>query len=81
MSRYHLSRFLFDLKMNDKILQRALANLDEAMADYDLTEEEKEALRAGDPRCLREFGVHGMISLYLKRLDPQFQNNIYWTQK
>jgi hypothetical protein len=81
MSRYHLSRFLFDLKMNDKILQRALANLDEAMADYDLTGEEREALRAGDPRRLREFGVHGMISLYLKRLDPKFRNNVYWAQK
>ena len=81
MSRYHLSRFLFDLKMNDEILQRALADLDDAMADYDLTEEEKEALRAGDPRRLREFGVHGMISLYLKRLDPKFRNNTYWSQK
>jgi hypothetical protein len=81
MSRYHLSRFLFDLKMNDTILRRALANLNEAMADYDLTEEEKNALRAGDPRRLREFGVHGMISLYLKRLDPKFRNNVYWTQK
>jgi hypothetical protein len=81
MSRYHLSRFLFDLKMNDTILQRALADLDETMADYDLTDEEKNALRAGDPRRLREFGVHGMISLYLKRLDPKFRNNVYWTQK
>jgi len=81
MSRYYLSQFLYDLKMNEQILQKALANLDEAMDEYDLTEEEKEVLRAGDPRRLREFGVHGMISLYLKRLDPQFQNNIYWTQK
>lgn len=81
MSRYHLSRFLFDLKMNERVLQRALADLNEAMADYDLTEEEKNALRGGDPRRLREFGVHGMISLYLKRLDPEFQDNIYWTQK
>lgn len=81
MSRYYLSRFLFDLKMDDGILQKALADLDEAMSGYDLTEEERAALRAGDPRSLREFGVHGMISLYLKRLDPEFRNNIYWTQK
>ena len=81
MSRYSLSRFLYDLKMNNAILQKALVNLEDAMADYELTEEEKEALRAGDPRRLREFGVHGMISLYLKRLDPKFRNNIYWTQK
>jgi len=67
--------------MREDILKKALANLDEAMADYHLTEEEKEALRAGDPRRLREFGVHGMISLYLKRLDPKFRDNIYWTQK
>ncbi len=81
MSRYHLSRFLFDLKMNDKIVQKAWANLDDVMADYDLTDEEKEAVRAGDPRRVRQFGVHGMISLYLKRLDPKFCDNIYWTQK
>jgi len=81
MSSYHLSRFLFDLKMNDRVLQKALINLEDALADYDLTAEEKEALRAGDPRRLRPFGVHGMISLYLKRLDPKFRNNIYWSQK
>lgn len=81
MSSYHLSRFLFDLKTNDRVLQKALINLEDALADYDLTAEEKEALRAGDPRRLRAFGVHGMISLYLKRLDPKFRNNIYWSQK
>ncbi len=81
MSSYDLSRFLFDLKMNDRVLQKARINLEEALADYVLTAEEKEALRAGDPRLLRQFGVHGMIALYLKRLDPKFRDNIYWSQK
>ncbi len=48
------------------------------MADYDLTTEEKDALRAGDPRKLRQLGVHGMLCLYIKRLQPEFRDNIYW---
>jgi hypothetical protein len=51
------------------------------MQDYDLTAEEKQALRSGDPRQLRQLGVHGMLCLYVKRLSPEFRDNIYWTQK
>jgi hypothetical protein len=51
------------------------------MADYDLTTEEKDALRAGDPRKLRQLGVHGMLCLYIKRLQSEFRDNIYWQQK
>jgi hypothetical protein len=81
MSCYHLSRFLFDVKMNDTFSAKALQDLDSAMQDYDLTAEEREALRSGDPRKLRQLGVHGMLCLYVKRLSPEFRNNIYWTQK
>jgi hypothetical protein len=51
------------------------------MSGYDLSAEEKDALRAGDPRKLRQLGVHGMLCLYIKRLQPQFRENIYWQQK
>jgi len=51
------------------------------MTDYNLSSEEKDALRAGDPRKLRQLGVHGMLCLYIKRLSPQFRDNIYWAQK
>jgi len=81
MSCYHLSRFLFDLKMNDELVQQASTDLDAAMRDYDLSGEEREALRSGDPRKLRQLGVHGMLCLYIKRLSPEFRDNIYWTQK
>lgn len=81
MSCYHLSRFLFEVKMNDKFCEHASTNLDAAMQDYDLTAEEKQALRSGDPRQLRQLGVHGMLCLYVKRLSPEFRDNIYWTQK
>ena len=81
MSCYHLSRLLFDLKMNESIYQRSLEDFEAVMRDYDLSAEEKDALRAGDPRKLRQLGVHGMLCLYIKRLNPEFRDNIYWAQK
>jgi hypothetical protein len=81
MSSYHLNRFLFDLKMNDSVFQEALADLKRAMSRYELTPEEREALGAGDPRKLRQLGAHGMLSLYIMRLNPEFRTNVYWSQK
>ncbi len=81
MSRYHLNRFLFDLKMKPDTLSRALADLDGALSAYDLSAEEIAAIKTRDPRQLRPLGAHGMLSLYLMRLDSEFDDNIYWTQK
>jgi hypothetical protein len=81
MSCYHLSELLFDLKMNEGCYQRALADFEGLICDYELTDEEKDALRSGDPRKLRQLGVHGMLCLYIKRLNPEFRDNIYWAQK
>ena len=81
MSCYALSRLLFDLKMNESVYQRSLNEFEAVMGEYDLSAEEKDALRAGDPRKLRQLGVHGMLCLYIKRLQPQFRENIYWQQK
>ncbi len=81
MSSYHLNRLLFDLKMNEAVLRRATADLKSVMNEYDLTPDEREALLAGDPRRLRPLGAHGMISLYILRLRPEFRDNVYWTQK
>jgi hypothetical protein len=67
--------------MNEGTYQKSLKDFESVMSDYSLTEEEKTALRAGDPRKLRQLGVHGMLCLYIKRLNPEFQNNIYWQQK
>jgi hypothetical protein len=81
MSCYDLSRLLFDLKMDEAVYQRSLTEFEAVMNGYDLSAEEKDALRSGDPRKLRQLGVHGMLCLYIKRLNPQFRDNIYWTQK
>ncbi len=81
MSRYHLNRFLFDLKMKPDTLSRALVDLDGALSGYDLSAEEIAAIKTRDPRQLRPLGAHGMLSLYLMRLDSEFEGNVYWTQK
>lgn len=81
VSCYALSRLLFDLKMNESLYQRALKNFEAVMGEYDLSAEEQDALRSGDPRKLRQLGVHGMLCLYIKRLHPDFRDNIYWAQK
>ena len=81
MSCYDLSRLLFDLKMKESVYQNALTDFEGVMANYELTAEEKTALRDGDPRKLRQLGVHGMLCLYIKRLQPKFRDNIYWQQK
>ena len=81
MSCYHLSRLMFDLKMNESVYQRSLQDFETVMSEYDLSAEEKDALRSGDPRKLRQLGVHGMLCLYIKRLNPEFRDNIYWAQK
>jgi hypothetical protein len=81
VSCYQLSRLLFDLKMNESCYQRASTDLESLMGEYELTTDEKDALRSGDPRRLRQLGVHGMLCLYIKRLNSEFRNNIYWAQK
>ena len=81
MSCYELSRLLFDLKMKEPCCSDASSNFDAFMAGYELTAEERNALKSGDPRKLRQLGVHGMLCLYIKRLHPKFRDNIYWSQK
>ncbi len=81
MSRYHLNRFLFDLKMKPGAVDQARSDLDAALSGYDLSDEEAAAVKTRDPRQLRPLGAHGMLALYLMRLDSEFDGNIYWTQK
>jgi hypothetical protein len=81
MSSYHLNRFLFDLKMKPDALKQAEGNLADALNRYELSAEERDALKAGDPRRLCQLGAHGMLALYIMRLNPEYRSNIYWSQK
>ncbi len=67
--------------MNPATFEQALSDLASAMAHYDLSEEEKDALRARDPKRLSQLGAHGMLAIWIMRLDPDFKTNTYWTQK
>ncbi len=81
MSRYELNRLLFDLKMREGLAAELRAAPERVLAGYELTAAERAALETRDPRQLRPFGVHGMLALYALRLRPEFDDNVYWTQK
>jgi hypothetical protein len=81
MSRYDLHRLLFDLKMQDGLAATLRADPDAVLAHYDLTPDERAALASADPRALRPFGIHGMLALYALRLRPEYDDNVYWTQR
>jgi hypothetical protein len=81
MSRYELNRLLFDLKMQDALPAELRENPDLVLERYELTPEERAALATGDPRQLRPLGAHGMLALYALRLRPEYDDNVYWTQK
>ena len=56
-------------------------HLNRFLFDLKLNEQSyKQALKDGDPRRLRQLGAHGMLALYILRLNPEFRSNIYWTQ-
>ena len=59
MSCYELSRLLFDLKMKESVYEQALTDFEAVTTNYELTAEEKTALREGDPRKLRQLGCTG----------------------
>jgi hypothetical protein len=81
MSRYELHRLLFDLKMHDDLVAALRADPDGVLGRYDLTPDERAALLGADPRALRPFGIHGMLALYALRLRPEYDDNVYWTQR
>jgi hypothetical protein len=67
--------------VSEALYREAEADLDRVMARYALTEAERAALRSRDPRAVRQLGAHGMLALYVLRLDPEYKTNVYWTQK
>jgi hypothetical protein len=81
MSRYELNRILFDLKMQEGLADELRADPERVLARYELTPEERAALETRDPRQLRPLGAHGMLALYALRLRPEYDDNVYWTQK
>ena len=67
--------------MNESIYQRSLEDFEASWANMSFPPKKKtrcaQAIRVNS----RQLGVHGMLCLYIKRLNPEFRDNIYWAQK
>jgi hypothetical protein len=68
MSLYYLQKFLYVLNRDDQVQQQFHDDLDGLLADYDLTDEEAQALRDGDIGLLYVLGVNGQILMHYAAL-------------
>jgi len=64
MSLYNLQKFLYHLNRDDQVKQSFAENPQASLADYDLTEEERNALLEGDVGLLYVLGVNGQILMH-----------------
>ena len=68
MSLYYLQKFLYVLNLDDRAQQRFHEDLEGLLAEYDLTDEEAQALRDGDIGLLYVLGVNGQILMHYAAL-------------
>ncbi|HEY0146685.1 MAG TPA: hypothetical protein VGB93_11165 [Methylovirgula sp.] len=61
MSIYALQKTIREINRNHEMRQRFMAVPQDALADFDLTSEERDALIGRDYRALYRLGVHGLI--------------------
>lgn len=64
MSLYYLQKFLYELNRDEAVQGRYQADLETLLDDYELTEEERSALRDGDIGLLYVLGVNGQILMH-----------------
>ena len=64
MSLYQLQKFLYVLNRDENAQQRYRDDLDALIGEYDLTDEEANALRDGDIGLLYVLGVNGQILMH-----------------
>ncbi len=64
MSLYHLQKFLFVLNRDENAQQQYKSDLDSLLDNYELTDEERTALSAGDIGLLYVLGVNGQILMH-----------------
>jgi hypothetical protein len=61
MSIYALQKTIREINRNREMRQRFIAAPQDALVDFDLTSEERDALISRDYRALYRLGVHGLI--------------------
>jgi hypothetical protein len=64
MSLYYLQKFLYQLNRDESAQERYREDLESLLADYELTDEEANALREGDIGLLYVLGVNGQILMH-----------------
>lgn len=64
MSLYHLQKFLYVLNRDAAAQAQYKSDVESLLADYDLTDEEADALREGDIGLLYVLGVNGQILMH-----------------
>lgn len=64
MSLYYLQKFLYKLNRDEELQEQCRADIDQLLGNYDLTDEERNALRDGDIGLLYVLGVNGQILMH-----------------
>ena len=68
MSLYYVQKFLYQLNRDPAVQRRFRDDLERLLAEYDLTEEERNAFRARDVGLLYVLGVNGQILMHYAAL-------------
>ena len=68
MSLYNVQKVLYQLNRDPGVRQRFDADLDALLADYELSEDERRALREPDIGLLYVMGVNGQILMHYAAL-------------
>jgi hypothetical protein len=68
MSLYYVQKLLYQLNRDPSVRVRFAADMEDVLADYDLTDEELAAIRAPDIGLLYVLGVNGQLLMHYAAL-------------
>jgi len=68
MSLYQMQKFLFDINRDPAVQQRFLAERAGVLSPYGLTQEERDAITAGDIGLLYVLGANGQLLMHYAAL-------------
>ncbi len=71
MSLYHVQKLLYQLNRDPHTQQRYADDFDALLADYELADEERNAIESGDIGLLYVMGVNGQILMHYSALVGQ----------
>jgi hypothetical protein len=71
MSLYYVQKLLYQLNRDPSVRQRFEGGREEVLADYALTDEERQAVLGGDIGLLYVMGVNGQLLMHYSALIGQ----------